>query len=84
MVEEIEVEAEEASCDLITIGTRIAQGLQRFMLTDTTEQIVLGSDRPVLGRQMNPYSSANEGCMPVYYGMPLERCSLPLDKLENL
>jgi len=48
MLEEIEVEAEEASCDLITTCAHIASGLQRFMLTDTTEQIVFGSNRPVL------------------------------------
>lgn len=47
MVEEIEVETEEASCDVIVTPAHMASGLQRFMLTDTTELIVLGSGRPV-------------------------------------
>ena len=48
VVDEILAEAEEGDYDLVAIGAHVASGLQRFMLTDTTEQIVLGSGRPVL------------------------------------
>ncbi|MGB3905720.1 MAG: universal stress protein [Anaerolineae bacterium] len=48
VIDEIMAEAEEGDYDLIVSGAHIASGLQRFMLTDTTEQIVLGSNRPVL------------------------------------
>jgi nucleotide-binding universal stress UspA family protein len=48
VMDEILAEAREGDYDLIVTGAHVASGLQRFMLTDTTEQIVLGSDRPVL------------------------------------
>ncbi|MDH4208665.1 MAG: universal stress protein, partial [Anaerolineae bacterium] len=48
VVDEILEAAREGDYDLIVTGAHVASGLQRFMLTDTTEQIVLGSDRPVL------------------------------------
>jgi nucleotide-binding universal stress UspA family protein len=48
VVDEILAEAKQGDYDLIVTGAHVATGLQRFMLTDTTEQIVLGSDRPVL------------------------------------
>jgi nucleotide-binding universal stress UspA family protein len=48
VVDEILAEAREGSYDLIVVGAHAASGLQRFMLTDTTEQLVMGSDRPVL------------------------------------
>jgi nucleotide-binding universal stress UspA family protein len=48
VVDEILAEAQEGDYDLIVTGAHVASGFQRFMLTDTTEQIVLGSDRPVL------------------------------------
>ena len=48
VTDEILAEAREGDYDLIVTGAHVASGLQRFMLTDTTEQIVLGSDRPVL------------------------------------
>jgi nucleotide-binding universal stress UspA family protein len=48
VVDEILAEAREGAHDLIVIGTHVASGIQHFMLADTTEQIVIGSDRPVL------------------------------------
>ena len=48
VVDQILAEARDGDYDLIVIGAHVASGLQRFMLTDTTEQIVMGSDRPVL------------------------------------
>ncbi len=48
VVDEILTEAKEGDYDLVVIGAHVASGLDRFMLTDTTEQIVLGCDRPVL------------------------------------
>jgi len=48
VVDEILAEAREGDYDLIVTGAHVASGILRFMLTDTTEQIVLGSDRPVL------------------------------------
>ncbi|HUW95566.1 MAG TPA: universal stress protein, partial [Anaerolineae bacterium] len=48
VVDEILAEARDGDYDLIVIGAHVASRLQRFMLTDATEQIVMGSDRPVL------------------------------------
>jgi nucleotide-binding universal stress UspA family protein len=48
VVDEILAEASEGDYDLIVIGAHVASGLQRFMLTDTTEQILLECERPVL------------------------------------
>ncbi len=48
VIDEILAEARDGDYDLIVTRAHVASGLQRFMLTDTTEQIVLGSDRPVL------------------------------------
>jgi nucleotide-binding universal stress UspA family protein len=48
VVDEILSEGREGDYDLVVIGAHVASGLERFMLTDTTEQIVLGCDRPVL------------------------------------
>ena len=48
VVEEILAEAREQDCDLLVIGAHIASGLQRFVLSNTTEDILLSSDRPVL------------------------------------
>jgi len=47
-VDEILSEAKDGGYDLVVIGAHVASGLERFMLTDATEQIVLGCDRPVL------------------------------------
>jgi nucleotide-binding universal stress UspA family protein len=48
VVDEILAEAKDGDHDLVVIGAHVASGLERFMLTDTAEQIVLGCDRPVL------------------------------------
>jgi nucleotide-binding universal stress UspA family protein len=48
VVDEILAEAEVGDYDLIVTGAHIASGLERFILENTTEQIVLGVDRPVL------------------------------------
>jgi len=48
VMDEIVAEVQEGDYDLIVIGAHIASGLQHFMLSDTTEQIVLGCERPVL------------------------------------
>jgi len=48
VVDEIMAEAKEGDYDLVVTGAHVASGLQRFMFTDTTEQIVLGCERPVL------------------------------------
>ncbi len=48
VIDEILAEAEDENYDLVVAGAHIASGLQRFMLNDITEQIVLGSTRPVL------------------------------------
>jgi nucleotide-binding universal stress UspA family protein len=48
VIDEILAEAKEGDYDLVVTGAHVASGIQRFMLTDTTEQIVLGSDRSVL------------------------------------
>jgi nucleotide-binding universal stress UspA family protein len=48
VLDEILAEAEEGDYDLVVAGAHIASGIQRFMLSDTTERIVLGADRPVL------------------------------------
>jgi nucleotide-binding universal stress UspA family protein len=48
VIDEILTESREGDYDLIVTGAHVARGIQRFMLTDTTEQIVLGSDRSVL------------------------------------
>ncbi len=48
VVEEIFAEVKEGDYDLIVVGAHIASGLQRFVLSNTTEDIVLNSDRPVL------------------------------------
>lgn len=48
VVDEILSEAKDGGYDLVVIGAHVASGLERFMLTDATEQIVLGCDRPVL------------------------------------
>lgn len=48
VLEEILVEVEQGDYDLIVVGAHIASGLQRFMLSNTTEDILLNSDRPVL------------------------------------
>jgi nucleotide-binding universal stress UspA family protein len=48
VVDEILAEAREGDYDLIVTGAHVASGLQRFVLTDTTEQIVLDCERPVL------------------------------------
>jgi nucleotide-binding universal stress UspA family protein len=48
VVEEILSEAKEGDYDVIVIGAHIASGLQRVVLTNTTEDILLDSDRPVL------------------------------------
>jgi nucleotide-binding universal stress UspA family protein len=48
VVDEILAEAKEGDYDLVATGAHVASGLQRFVLTDNTEQIVLGCERPVL------------------------------------
>lgn len=48
VVEEILAEAKEGDYDLIVIGAHIASGLQRLMLSNVTEDVLLQSDRPVL------------------------------------
>ncbi len=48
VVDEILAEGKEGDYDLLAVGAQIASGFQRFILTDTAEQIVLGSDRSVL------------------------------------
>jgi nucleotide-binding universal stress UspA family protein len=48
VVDEILAEAREGDYDLVAVGANVASGFQRFILTDTTEQTVMGSDRPVL------------------------------------
>ena len=48
VVDEILAEAKAGDYDMIAVGAHVASGLGRFVLSDTTEQIVLGSDRPVL------------------------------------
>ena len=48
VVDEIVAEAREGDYDLIVTGAHVASGLQRFILTDTTEEILFGCDRPVL------------------------------------
>ncbi len=48
VLDEILDEAEEGDYDLIVAGAHIASGIQRFMMSDITERIVLSADRPVL------------------------------------
>lgn len=48
VVDEILAEAREGDYDLIVTGAHVATGLQRFILKNTTEEILLGADRPVL------------------------------------
>ena len=48
VVDEILAEAREGNYDLLAVGAHVASGLLRFVLSDVTEEIVLGSDRPVL------------------------------------
>jgi nucleotide-binding universal stress UspA family protein len=48
VVDEILAEGKAGDYDVIAIGAHMASGLGRFTLTDTTEQIVLGANRPVL------------------------------------
>ncbi len=48
VVEEILDEAKQGDYDLIVVGAHIASGLGRFVLSNTTEDILLNSDRPVL------------------------------------
>jgi nucleotide-binding universal stress UspA family protein len=48
VVEEILAEIKEEDYDLVVIGAHIASGLQRFVLNNITEDILLSSDRPVL------------------------------------
>lgn len=48
VIDEILAEVEEGDYDLIVAGAHIASGVQRFVLSDTTEEIVLSSDRPVM------------------------------------
>ena len=48
VVDEILTEARDGDYDLVAVGAHVASGFQRFILTDTTEQTVMGSDRPVL------------------------------------
>jgi nucleotide-binding universal stress UspA family protein len=48
VVDEILAEVQEGDYDLVVVGAHEAHGLQRLMLSDITEHIVLGIDRPVL------------------------------------
>lgn len=48
VVDEIFAEAKEGDYDLIVTGAHVATGLQRFILKNTTEEILLGAQRPVL------------------------------------
>jgi len=48
VVDEIMAEAREGDYDLVVTGAHVASGLQRIVFTDTTEQIMLACERPVL------------------------------------
>jgi nucleotide-binding universal stress UspA family protein len=48
VVDGILAEAREGDYDLIVTGAHVATGLQRFILQNTTEEILLGAERPVL------------------------------------
>ncbi len=48
VVDEILAEAREGDYDLIVTGAHVSSGLQRFILKNTTEEILLAAKRPVL------------------------------------